>query len=1239
MECLPGYYGSSCTACTCDNGICADGISNSGQCACDINYAQSNTSDPQSNCDICINHYSLSSGCTACVGDNWDLLQNCSACSIGFLGEFCLMCNSSAPYVQDGDCVSACSSTFPYLFNNSACVSSCPDNAPYYLDMACVPACVDPLPYLDGVVCNSTCPVMIENSTCVDECSSNYYTNDPFCLPCSSTCETCIDSPGTCTSCSLTSAFPLQQGSTCVSTCSAPTPFISDSTCVSTCPSSTPLVLVGICVDSCNATMPFTNGTMCVASCPVYINGTNCVSACDNLIQDDFCVDSCDAANPYTDGLNCVASCPVYTNITNCVSACDDLVLDGFCVDSCNATNPYTDGLNCVAACPVYTNGTNCVSACDDLVLDGFCVDSCNAINPYTDGEDCVESCPVFYNNMTCVSTCPDLRLDVYCVTVCNETFPYIDSGVCVDACEEHQYPDADANNTCEPCFAECDTCFGPTENDCLSCSLPAFLNVTTCVTCPVGYFGDSDLGFCYPCDDPNCDICSSLDENSCTACSNQGVWYLKQGDCVDVCPTDGFFLNGIDCLPCNDTCLSCNGPAADQCTSCNVTLLTWNATCVDAVDCPLASFPDYDHGTCSACNSDCGSCSMSASNCTSCSDPAKFLYNSVCFPYDGSTSIYYYAPALYDSVNTVVLELYDTSPPPSNAKRDSSLPYSLVYELTFSQCAQSPAYSVDIPFSELTSGMALGFNIRIEYLNLTEYDGPDCSSPADSLYTGLSLGSATNGLISALGPNQTAAVCNSSLVPQFDFVVNNIVVVCNPTQCSGYSDASTHSIWATSPVGGATVSGTCAAGYAGNPAQVCSIDGWVGFSGRCLPCSANCTACSLAASSNTTLCTLCAAGFNLSATTHTCSFSSGGGGQGSGPSAGNLGDMVLPAFSIYILLGVCGGLGVIFAIIFLASNYHYAYAGKSVFRWLYLASALRIMLLFEGSFDVVSDAFFILLAWNTAGAGMYATFMLAFGVAPYALNVLVSLSLLLFKKDDNRVLWAIVLVFTLLCGDVLQSIALVLSFYALVNQEVLTAQSIGEHTNITIFGERRGAILPICFYILMCIVKDLSHMLIQVFFLGYLDDDSDTVKWTLAASAVTAAARLFTLLLPLLNDKMAGEDDPVLAHKAEVELEPVSPVELKSANYSPYEKASNYRPPVPVGDASNSDGVYLHSSNAGYGRKSAAYGQSSAAYGQSNAAYGQSNAGYGQSNAGYGQSSAGYGSSRKAGFDIDEVW
>lgn len=150
------------------------------------------------------------------------------------------------------------------------------------------------------------------------------------------------------------------------------------------------------------------------------------------------------------------------------------------------------------------------------------------------------------------------------------------------------------ADGNCHPCHSTCESCFGPSKSDCLSCEQSLRLQNSNCVgECTDGHFPEG--GGCSPCLH-TCTQCVS--RQNCTACAPglqvseickilyisdyidiyEGTYsvflnlfyyqQLQTGECRATC-ADGYYNDRGGCSRCYISCQTCSGPRRDQCVRC----------------------------------------------------------------------------------------------------------------------------------------------------------------------------------------------------------------------------------------------------------------------------------------------------------------------------------------------------------------------------------------------------------------------------------------------------------------------------------------------------------------------------------------------------------------------------------------------------------------------------------------------------------------------------------------------
>ncbi|KAF7347454.1 Extracellular matrix protein FRAS1 [Mycena venus] len=206
--------------------------------------------------------------------------------------------------------------------------------------------------------------------------------------------------------------------------------------------------------------------------------------------------------------------------------------------------------------------------------------------------------------------------------------------------------PDGSFSNgtNCVACSASCDTCSGPTSNDCTLCPQSHYLtNNGSCVSASsTGVCDGSNLiadnnkgkcdtcgAKCTSCEIASFNVASTVNQLKCTGCLKGTV--LSNGQCIDTCPT-GTFLSpkdNVTCTACDSSCSTCSG-SATSCLTCPTGQLALNGKCVST--CPSNTFSAS--GVCLACHPDCATCNgPSFTQCASCPSNRPVLSSGRCLP------------------------------------------------------------------------------------------------------------------------------------------------------------------------------------------------------------------------------------------------------------------------------------------------------------------------------------------------------------------------------------------------------------------------------------------------------------------------------------------------------------------------------------------------------------------------------------------------------------------------------
>ncbi|XP_014467641.1 PREDICTED: furin-like protease 2 isoform X2 [Dinoponera quadriceps] len=408
----------------------------------------------------------------------------------------------------------------------------------------------------------------------------------------------------------------------------------------------------------------------------------------------DSCLSCAPAHLRVTDLAVCLQQCPegYYENTENstCVpceancASCQDRP------DKCTSCEHHLvmHENKCYAACPAYTYETqdyNCAP----------CHSTCETCNGTADNQCIVCRSGLFALNGTCHASCPagysadkKRRECVACppgcatcatlsCTSCVEGWSLNKKGLCAPEnrsnCNSNQYYE---DGQCKPCHSSCETCSGPTDDECISCPNPTLLQGKRCVSqcddgyysvvqpsrpvcvpclhtckscvsrlnctacqdglqlqsgecrssCAQGYY--SDRGQCAKCY-LSCKTCSGPRRDQCVTCPSG--WQLAAGECHPECP-EGFFKSNYGCQKCHHYCRTCKGEGPLECTSCPPHSMLEGGLCME---CLGAQYYDPLTQLCKSCHSDCRRCTGPGKfSCSACSPPLHLdKLNNQCVP------------------------------------------------------------------------------------------------------------------------------------------------------------------------------------------------------------------------------------------------------------------------------------------------------------------------------------------------------------------------------------------------------------------------------------------------------------------------------------------------------------------------------------------------------------------------------------------------------------------------------
>ncbi|EWS75787.1 zinc finger lsd1 subclass family protein (macronuclear) [Tetrahymena thermophila SB210] len=575
-----------------------------------------------SNCITC-----NAQGCNQCQANYYLYNFTCqTTCPNGYASDQNLICQPCDPSCQtcskpqdSTSCLSCNPNT--YLNPNKTCQNTCPTsywtNSSNWQCSACDSTCFTCQIPGDSNSCTSCSGYLfLSSNKCIINCPYNTFPlnqmNNNICQPCNPSCGSC-DGPNAnnCLSCQ-TPTFYQQSTKTCAPQCSAiqyqntssQVCSFCDYSC-STCsgPSYTN------CLSCSGNTFLYQN--QCIANCPVkYFNNVsnNQCTACDQTCY------QCNGPAPN----NCL-SCqlPRYFDPTS-----------NTCLQTCNS-NQYPD-LNsnsckqCDLSC-LTCNGSsksNCTSCRQGLFLqNNICKQKCDG-SYY--GEALTNTCN------SCDSTC--LTCDgpnkQNCLSCQAPNFYQQGSKTCVTQCNSNQFKNT-ANQTCSLCDSSCNTCSGPSNINCLSCTGNTYLYQNQCIlNCPSNYYGNNQNKQCTQCD-PTCYLCNGGANNNCLSCQNGRYLDQTLKQCVLNCNSNQFSdVYSGQCWQCHSSCQTCNGPLISNCKSCTSGLFLQDNQCKPT--CDGSYFGDVITNTCQPCFNSCKTCDgPNNNNCLSCLAPSLFFQQS----------------------------------------------------------------------------------------------------------------------------------------------------------------------------------------------------------------------------------------------------------------------------------------------------------------------------------------------------------------------------------------------------------------------------------------------------------------------------------------------------------------------------------------------------------------------------------------------------------------------------------
>ena len=211
-------------------------------------------------------------------------------------------------------------------------------------------------------------------------------------------------------------------------------------------------------------------------------------------------------------------------------------------------------------------------------------------------------------------------------------------------------------------CVGDDTFCHLCTDRECASCSTYESCDVCRDIRaeddpdsgnckCKEGFFRDPVEELCQTCDD-SCPTCNGGDADDCTSCKRNNE---LSGDAPNTCECEaGLYPEGgiENCRPCTSPCKTCTSDSIDSCTSCYEGA---NLTATGECDCDEGTFMNVeDPSICDGCHPTCAGCSGPDTNqCIACHNGAFLTISGTCECYSGPTYEYIPQP---DASNCIVI-------------------------------------------------------------------------------------------------------------------------------------------------------------------------------------------------------------------------------------------------------------------------------------------------------------------------------------------------------------------------------------------------------------------------------------------------------------------------------------------------------------------------------------------------------------------------------------------------------
>ncbi|KAL4463432.1 hypothetical protein ABPG72_003128, partial [Tetrahymena utriculariae] len=347
-----------------------------------------------------------------------------------------------------------------------------------------------------------------------------------------------------------------------------------------------------LCTNNCNTC---SSSTFCLNCLPGYYLSGNSCSQCSNICSQCTSTQSCSSCKDgyflYSDqSLSCDNSCSKCSSLTKC-SVCSN----GYYLDT---SNQYSQTCSqCQTGYFLDISSRRCTQ----------CINNCQTCSSLTQLLSCLPGYQL--SGSSCFK----------CINFCSQC---TSNQICPSSIDDYFL----VNNSCQKCIQNCTQC-----QDCQSCTqcykgynyqgnlcltssqCPTACQLcqdnTSCQTCLEGYVNQNQQ--CIKCSVENCSICDN--QQYCQQCKSGFKLLHQRQTCIKNCQVGYYLSDNNQCLACDQSCQSCQGPKDTDFMTCKINLYL-SSFSQKFIQCEDKQYLDNQHN-CQKCFSLCYTCNGSSSN------------------------------------------------------------------------------------------------------------------------------------------------------------------------------------------------------------------------------------------------------------------------------------------------------------------------------------------------------------------------------------------------------------------------------------------------------------------------------------------------------------------------------------------------------------------------------------------------------------------------------------------------